>query len=312
MQYLNEAHPTIKFTYESSTNSVNFLDLTIYKGSRHMTSLVLDIKPFFKDTNKFQYLEYSSAHPRNTFASLVKGELTRLLRACSNEETYRQVADKILEAFKDRGYPKDVLQRTLQLVPFQNRSNLLKGEKEDGQKYDTFLKVNYTPDLDTKSLRTTLKLAADEEGVIPNPCLSLTKTDNLAKKLVRAKLRQYPNPPTSITIRATKQQKEGNSMPCETPGCKCCTAISKKCRVIGQTSESLKTRLAQHITNSTVKTNFPLYKHFLQKADHHFENDTRVTILQTTTRNRLLEAENTWIQSMDTTSPNGLNTKYHN
>ena len=66
LKYLNEAHPKIKFTSEYSNTNVNFLDITIYKGPR---SLVLDIKPFFKPTNKFQYLEYSSAHPRNIFKS---------------------------------------------------------------------------------------------------------------------------------------------------------------------------------------------------------------------------------------------------
>jgi hypothetical protein len=78
LRYLNQAHPTIKFTYESSTNSVDFLDLTIYKGPRHANSLIIDIKPFSKKPNKFQYLEYSSANPRGTFASLVKGEHSEL------------------------------------------------------------------------------------------------------------------------------------------------------------------------------------------------------------------------------------------
>ena len=199
MQYLNQAHPTIKFTYENSAKSVDFLDLTIYKGPRYATTLILDTKPFFKTTNKFQYLEYSSAHPRGTFASLVKKELTRILRACSIEETYKQVSDKLLRAFKDRNYPDYILQRTLQQVPFENRTKLLKGEKEDRQEYDTFLKVNYTPDLDTKSLRKIIKPTNTEVGEVPTPCLSLTKNDNIKKRLVRAKLKQYPDPPTYIS-----------------------------------------------------------------------------------------------------------------
>ena len=113
MKYLNQSHPTIKFTHESSTLSVDFLDLTIYKGLRHTTSLILDIAPFFKSTNKFQYLEYSSAHPIGTFASLTKGELTRLLRACSDRETYKKVSDKLLLALTERGYPKHLLRKTL-------------------------------------------------------------------------------------------------------------------------------------------------------------------------------------------------------
>ena len=136
IHYLNQSHPTIKFTHESSSNSVDFLDLTIYKGPRHATSLKLDLKPFFKPTNKLQYLEYSSSHPRGTFASLVKGELTRLLRACSSQETY---SDKLFQALIERGYPNYLLQKTLQQVPFHNRDKL-GTKKETKQTYDTFFK----------------------------------------------------------------------------------------------------------------------------------------------------------------------------
>lgn len=72
----------------------DFLDLTIYKDPRYRTSGILHIKPFFKKTNKFHYLEFNSAHPRNILSSLVKGKLKRLLRVSSNEDTYRQVTGK--------------------------------------------------------------------------------------------------------------------------------------------------------------------------------------------------------------------------
>ena len=350
IQYLNQSHPTIKFTHESSTSSVDFLDLTIYKGPRHTTSLMLDLKPFFKATNKFQYLEYSSSHPRGTFASLIKGELTRLLRACSSQETYNRVADKLLTALKERGYPNYLLQKTLQEVPFQNRDKLLVTEKDVKQTYDTFFKVSYTPNLDTRSLRKILRPNNQEAGKIPNPCLSLSKTDNLAKALVRAKLKQYPDPPkstTPITIQISKPGK-GNSMPCGSRGCKCCATISRKCRVtsthnnktyptqtytccatrniiyllectkctkgnqyIGHTPKPLQRKLTEHYTENKANTNSPLYKHFLQKAEHDFERDIKVTILKTTTRNHLLETENNWIKSMDTIYPKGLNSLFH-
>jgi hypothetical protein len=51
MDTINKAHPTIKFTYECSRSSVDFLDLTINKGSRFHARGKLDIKPFFKETN---------------------------------------------------------------------------------------------------------------------------------------------------------------------------------------------------------------------------------------------------------------------
>ena len=356
MEYLNLAHHTIKFTHESSSQSVDFLDLTIYKGQRYATSLILDIKPFFKATNKFQYLEYNSAHPKGTFASLAKGELTRLLRACSNEETYKNVSDKLLKALKERGYPSVLLTKALQQVPFQNRVKLLHKRGEENNKthdkptYDTFFKISYTPDLNTRALRNILKPNGQEEGKVPNPCLSLTRSDNLTKTLVRAKLRQCPDPPkstTPITITVTKPGKS-NSLPCKTIGCPCCATISKKCRVtsthnnktypsqrytscstrnviylvecikctkgnqyIGHTSNPLRVKIHEHKMESTIKTNLPLYKHFLQKAGHSFERDTRVTILQATTKRRLLETKNKWVKTMDTTYPKGLNSLLH-
>ncbi len=52
---------------------------------------------------------FNSAHPRNTFASLIKGELTRLLRACSDEQQYGLIQKKMLDIFKDRGYPTKLI-----------------------------------------------------------------------------------------------------------------------------------------------------------------------------------------------------------
>ncbi len=88
--YIKDA--TIKFTYECSSTTVDFLDLTLYKGPRFELENKLDSKPFFKKT---KYLQYSSAHPRNTFQSLIKGELMRLLRACSDEQQYTLIKNKM-------------------------------------------------------------------------------------------------------------------------------------------------------------------------------------------------------------------------
>ena len=280
---------------------MNYLDLSIYKGQRYKSSQILDIKPYFKPTNKFQYLKYNSAHPKGIFTSLVKGELSRLLRASSSEDTYRVVTEKILKAFRERGYPKDTLDKISKQVPFNSRDKLLTGEKKHKQAYDTFLSIKHTPDLDTKAIRQILKPNAQEEKKVPIPCLSMKKTNNLATKLVRAKLKQYPDPPKSespITIEFTKLP-EGNSMPCCNPGCKCCPTMSKKCRVtssqnyktyptqrstscssnnviylleckkctkgnqyVGQTSRPLRRRIAEHRSASRVKTNLPIYRHF--------------------------------------------------
>ena len=80
-------HPNIKYTYEVSTTSISFLNLTIHKGKRFTESNILDIAPHFKSTNKFQYLHFQSCHPPHTFEGLILGEAIRKLRASSDPLT---------------------------------------------------------------------------------------------------------------------------------------------------------------------------------------------------------------------------------
>ena len=71
--YINGYHDTIKFTHVKSSTGVDFLDTHVHKGPRFESSGILDFSPHFKATNCFQYLHFASAHPRATFAGIVKG-----------------------------------------------------------------------------------------------------------------------------------------------------------------------------------------------------------------------------------------------
>ena len=346
---INSMHPTIKFTYECSRESVDFLDITIYKGNRFAHTNKLDVKPFFKKTNKFQYLEYSSAHPRRTFSSLVKGEMIRLLRACSQEATYKSVQHKMELIFRDRGYPKAIIAQATASVPFSSRQQRLLDKKPTDNGYDTYLVAEYTPDLDVPKLNHILRPTEDEATQVAKPCLSLKKPKNIANKLVRAKLPHCQAPPkshTQITI-TTTPNLDGHSAGCATPGCKCCRAMSRKVRIIsntnhksfptpkhtncdtkcviyllectkcskgnqyiGQTGRTTSERLAGHRAASKVKINLPIYKHFAVKTDHNFERDTRLTILEKTTKALLDSRESHWISTMETVYPKGLNSRY--
>lgn len=62
---LNCFHPNLKFTYTISESSVDFLDLTVYKGPNFNNTHKLDLKTLQKSQNLYQYLEFSSSHPRN-------------------------------------------------------------------------------------------------------------------------------------------------------------------------------------------------------------------------------------------------------
>lgn len=349
IDYLNNSHPTIKFTYEASPTTVDFLDLTIYKGDRYHRTGILDIKPFFKKTNKFQYLHYSSAHPKKTFRSLVKGELTRLLRACSDENTYITVIQKLKSAFTDRDYPTKLLCETIRSVPYSSRPNILLQKDREPCPYDTFLVLPYTQDLDLPTIKSKLRLTETETDHVPTPCLSLKKTANIAKYLVRAKLKGCHDPIKStepITIQLTANL-DGRSAGCAIPGCKCCPVMSRKVKIqssynhksystakhsncstrnviylleckkcskgnqyVGQTKRSLSQRLAGHRAAFKVKTRLPIYKHFINSPGHVFGRDIKLSILEKTTTALLDAREKHWIETLQTVYPRGLNSRF--
>ena len=66
LENLKQFHPNIKFTHESSTESILFLDLRV-KLSQGKLETDLHIKP----RDRHQYLHYSSSHPGHTKRSIV-------------------------------------------------------------------------------------------------------------------------------------------------------------------------------------------------------------------------------------------------
>ena len=110
---LNKAHRTLKFTWSISDERVELLDLNLFKGGRFNTTNHLDMSTHFKKTNTFQYLHFSSSHPRGVFKGLVKGEAIRFLRSNTDAHTYYSTLHTFREHLLLRGYPKDFIDRNL-------------------------------------------------------------------------------------------------------------------------------------------------------------------------------------------------------
>ena len=83
---LNTFHPSLHFTYTYSYNSINFLDLTIYKGPNFSYTHTLDTKMYQKEQNLYQYLHYMSNHTHKTHKAIITGECTRYLRTNTTED----------------------------------------------------------------------------------------------------------------------------------------------------------------------------------------------------------------------------------
>ena len=67
IQFINTLHGSLKFTYEASVQSIQFLDLVMYKGKRFDETGILDIKCHTKKTETGLFLHRSSCHQQPVF-----------------------------------------------------------------------------------------------------------------------------------------------------------------------------------------------------------------------------------------------------
>ena len=85
-----QTHPTVKVMAEISDIETNFLDTTVFKGERFHKDSILDISTYFKPTEKFQYMHYTSCHAPGVKKGFIKGEALRLLGTNSSETKFEE------------------------------------------------------------------------------------------------------------------------------------------------------------------------------------------------------------------------------
>ena len=108
IEYLNNLHPTIKFTSEQSSSSVAFLDTTVsIKDGKISTDL------YVKPTDTHHYLLSSSCHPYHTKRSIPYSLGLRLRRICSNDTAFNKGRDELAEHLKKRGYKEKLILREI-------------------------------------------------------------------------------------------------------------------------------------------------------------------------------------------------------
>ena len=101
----NTLRPSIKLTFDITSPSHSFLDLTIFKGPRFHTSNLLDTKLYQKQINKYQYISPNSFHPRHVFSNFIHAELRRYLLACTHPDDFIHLRSQFSSRLTARGYP---------------------------------------------------------------------------------------------------------------------------------------------------------------------------------------------------------------
>lgn len=119
---LNSINSSISVTTEFNKEQVNFLDITIFKGTEFIKTGILDTKVYFKTTDTHALLHKTSYHPKHTFSGIVKSQLLRFWRICSKEEDFFEAVRTLYTALARRGYSRSFLRRAIKDFKRQTRT----------------------------------------------------------------------------------------------------------------------------------------------------------------------------------------------
>ena len=125
IKYLNNIHPTIKFTSERSTTSIPFLDVNI-----QLNNGKIETDLFCKPTDKHQYLLHSLSHPYHTKKSIPYSLALRLHRICSTDEFFKHRSAELQAYFTKWGYKRRFIQDQISRAKQIPRNEALKEQKQ--------------------------------------------------------------------------------------------------------------------------------------------------------------------------------------
>lgn len=313
---LNNHNPSIKLKATINNNSIDFLDTTTFKGQKFTTEHKLDIKVFFKETDTHALLHKSSFHPKHTFAGLIKSQLLRFHRICTQKEDFLMATRVLFRALSSRGYSRTILRKCfrvyLQTKPLTVTTTLP-------------LVTTYSP----SSVSMVKNIKNNLEGIINSYRLDLDikiiaafrKNKNLKDHLVHAKLKPNQTPQSGPNTDYFKQIKyvydsshkkvfttatQGNIYTKNSVYLITCKQCNMK--YVGETGLSIQVRLTCH--KHTIIRHKNTDRHVVAHFISHGWNSVQTSILQCNphwSTHQRRRAERDWINKLGTTYPQGLN-----
>ena len=126
-EYLNSAHNTIKFTFDSSHISVPFLDTKVEVLDNKLVTQL-----FRAPNDAHLYLLPSSYHPRHTLSSINPySQRLRIKRICSNNTDAQRHLYDLSDHLQKRGYNQDIITSAFGRAENTSREDLLKYKVKD-------------------------------------------------------------------------------------------------------------------------------------------------------------------------------------
>ena len=340
---LNGFHPTIKYEYSISETSIDYLDITIYKGDQFAATRRLSTKTHFKPTNSFQYIHYTSHHPLNTKTAIIKAEILRYQRQCSDPKDFKHLKQQLINHFIDRGYPFNIINKIIISVTSQPRNQLTTLSTSpypftvhyDARRNHPIkaLKLNLdhlerdatTFHMARKRLVIAYRNKSNIKKIITKSPLNTDAiTNNITPEIRSYHIPLLPQPCNKSNCRSCPDIITTNTFKCTTTGlripiqhhlscessniiyvlqCKIC-----KLQYVGVTTSTLRERVNQHRSRfrSSREPRQLIYKHF----DQHGAFRVSIIPLMRVNPEQRFATEEIWINRLNSRTPYGLNDVY--
>lgn len=322
IKILDSFNPAIRIKHTQSLQEVDFLDTTVYKGAQFRTTGKVDVKVFFKPTDSHALLHRTSFHPRNTCKAIVKSQLIRFHRICTEKIEFYRATRILFKALRTRGYGRSYL-RTVFNTFLQKKTSQ---EGDILPIVTTYSKVSHI--LHPK-LKKNYFSYITSQGLLPKHSTinAFKKNSNLKDILVRATLTepQVRDKSNVLTQQRTFQRlrlvkSNASKLVYDIPQTfspntdNCVYLIyCEKCSLqyVGETGSQLKIRYQQHRYNFKrgKKLETPLVRHFFLLHGPHAAKVAGLESCSTWTTQERRKAELSWIRKLKTRQPYGLNIK---
>ena len=242
VSHLNSVHDTIKFTCEQSTQSVDFLDITIQNSEDSELKTTLYCKP----TDTHNYLLYSSEHPRHLLNGIPHSQLLRVWRICSDPSEFKRNTMMLCSYFIRRGYSKHLMPSAYERSLSLNRDDLLNKELLKSTSLETeprstnttntkgtfYCITTHNPknppirEIVTKNWEVLQKTKTTREIYESKIIFELRRNKNLSDQLVRASTRTE-----------TQHESYVSTHPCNCPTlCRYCPKLNHKGTIESKTT----------------------------------------------------------------------------
>lgn len=317
---LNSHDASIKLKYEISQESITFLDTTVYKRPGFADNNQLDIKVFFKKTDTHALLFKTSFHPAHTFRGIVKSQLLRFRRICTRDDDFMEAVRLLFKALRERGYSRPFLRHCLKTFHIRK-------ERDHKKMIPLITSFSSISRILHDKVKNNFQEIIASQDIIPNSKVisAYRRQKNLCDWLVRAKLKPLQQQKKTLLEGQFSRRTYIQNQKTKTffkisqhfsPRSSNCVYVifCSKCGIqyVGETSNSLSTRMVQHRYNIRNKReiNTPLVRHYLM----HGLESVRMAGLQRNSTWSIVERkkfERKWIYLLNTKEPFGLNIKYN-